>query len=309
MKKLLIAIVMAMSAGLVWALPTVQEVQAQVQAGHYDQAQTMMSEVVAAKPGSAKAHYLYAEILAHNKQFGQAAEQARLARTADPAIGFTEPEKFRAFERLLEQEQHPSSAKAEAGAGLSSSTAAALPAVVSPVPVREDTGWHVPGWAWVAGGLALAVLAWRAIAGSFASPMRSMQTAPAMPMGGSPGYGGGPGYGPGSAPGYGPGYQPGYGGAPGNTALRTGMAVAGGVAAGMLLDEALHRGGHEAGGAAGAAGAASSGVASGMQPGFFDADASGQAATELEDRPIDFGNGGDWDGGSSDSGSSGDGGW
>ena len=63
-----------------WAAPTVDAVQAEVQRGNYAQAETMMQEVVNARPGSAKAHYIYAEILAHNKRFDEAAKQAASAR-------------------------------------------------------------------------------------------------------------------------------------------------------------------------------------------------------------------------------------
>ena len=48
--------------------------------GGYSQAEGMMREVVDAKPGSAKAHYIYAEILAHSGSFSKAAEEAGNAR-------------------------------------------------------------------------------------------------------------------------------------------------------------------------------------------------------------------------------------
>jgi|GEM_PF-3188348 len=44
----------------------------------------MMSEVVAAKPDSAKAHYIYAEMLAHNRNFTKASKEAARARQLDP---------------------------------------------------------------------------------------------------------------------------------------------------------------------------------------------------------------------------------
>ena len=60
----------------------------------------MMQEVVAAKPQSAKAHYLYAEILAHDAKFSDAAAQARRAREIDPALSFTnDPEEVPQFSR------------------------------------------------------------------------------------------------------------------------------------------------------------------------------------------------------------------
>ena len=44
----------------------------------------MMSEVVAAKPDSAKAHYISAEVPAHNRNFTKASKEAARARKLDP---------------------------------------------------------------------------------------------------------------------------------------------------------------------------------------------------------------------------------
>ena len=66
----------------------------------------MMREVVAAKPDNARAHYVYAEILAHGGKLDQAVEAARTARTIDPDVKFTDPEKFRTFEASLLRAQN-----------------------------------------------------------------------------------------------------------------------------------------------------------------------------------------------------------
>src|ERR1700743_245499 len=88
------------------ALPSVNEVQAAVKAGDFPKAESMMQEVVADKPQSAKAHYLYAEILAHDAKFADAAAQARKAREIDPALSFTnDPAKFRSSEQDLQRAQ------------------------------------------------------------------------------------------------------------------------------------------------------------------------------------------------------------
>ena len=68
MKKLIACIALAGLSALAWALPTQQQVEAQVRQGNYAQAESMMREVVAAKPDNARAHYVYAEILAHERQ-------------------------------------------------------------------------------------------------------------------------------------------------------------------------------------------------------------------------------------------------
>src|SRR6478736_1773568 len=114
MKKLIACVALAGLSVLAWALPTLQQVEAQVGQGNYAQAESMMREVVAAKPDSARAHYVYAEILAHERKLAQAVEEARLARTIDPDVKFTDPEKFRTFEAALLRAQSPATRTAPA---------------------------------------------------------------------------------------------------------------------------------------------------------------------------------------------------
>jgi len=262
------------------ALPTVEAVQAEVRAGHYTQAESMLREVVAARPDSAKAHYLYAEMLAHNRRFGAAAQEARLAKQIDPAVRFTQPEKFTAFEQLLEREQR-------------ADTSASRASVVQHAqPLAERGG--VPGWIWGAGGAAIAFLLWRLF-----GARKNVGVGPA-------GFGTGGVMGApaatASSPAYTPGYPAGSTPAPaaGSGMLGTGLAVAGGLAAGMLA-ERLFEGHHERGLSGGAIGGSDA-----LAPGMFGGGTSrNEAADELENRSIDFGNGDDWggdDGGGMDAG-------
>jgi hypothetical protein len=270
------------------ALPSVDAVQAEVQKGRYAQAETMMQEVVAAKPGSARAHYIYAEILAHNKRFDEARRQVSAAREIDPALSFTEPAKFRSLEQLLSRE-----AQAE-------KPAAALAAPVlreSPrAPVEPQRSQGIPGWVWAFGLAGVAAVIWMMTRRRAVAPGGTMM-APAMG-----GVGGGIG-----PTGYGPGYGPGYAqpGSSGPGMLGVGLAAAGGVAAGMLAERLLDGGRREAGG-----NAAVGGGASGLVPGMFDDAPGSSPARELEDRPVDFGNGDGWGGGDAggDAGGGGDGG-
>ncbi|MDE2277091.1 MAG: tetratricopeptide repeat protein, partial [Burkholderiales bacterium] len=94
-----------LAAASAFALPDVAQVRSAVAQGHYGQAEAMMREVLAAKPDSARAHYVLAEILAHERRFGEAAAQAQRAAALDPSLAFTEPAKFRAFAGLLDREQ------------------------------------------------------------------------------------------------------------------------------------------------------------------------------------------------------------
>lgn len=84
-----------------WATPTETAVQAQIQKGRYDEAESMMAQVLAAKPDSPKAHYLYAQILAKRGRLDMARQHAAKARQLDPSIGFTTRARFESFERRI----------------------------------------------------------------------------------------------------------------------------------------------------------------------------------------------------------------
>ena len=302
-KHLVAVFVLTTSALTAWALPTVDAVQAEVQRGNYAQAEVMMQDVVAAKPGSARAHYIYAEILSHNKRFGEAAKEAARARQIDPALSFTDPVKFKALESLLEREQVAARPRAAATAVPPMATAPVAVARPAPEPASG-----VPSWVWVLGLAGVAALVWRLVSRrqQAASPGMGMANMPMAPPQAA-------GYGPVNAPGYGagaaPGYAPGYGQAPsrGSGLMGVGLGVAGGVAAGMLAEKMLH-GGHDSSSNAGLA--QGSGLGS---PGMFDdAQVNNPAARELEQRPVDFGNGDGWGGDNADAGGGDDqggGGW
>ena len=302
MKKFVIGLLMFCAASMAWALPTLPEVEAQTKAGNFAQAENMMAEVVAAKPGSAKAHYIYAEILAHNASFSKASTEAAKARELDPKIGFTDPDKFRSFEQTLQRELNPPARPRATTTERSTSSVAPTQVQAAPAETRSP---GIPGWVWVGGLVLIGIVVWKMMSRSSA-PGGSSALATA---GGQGGYGAPGGFGPGGpgaagGPGYGPGYGPGGApvGRPGGGLLGTGLAVAGGVAGGMLLDEMLHKRGNDGGGSSNIGGF----DPNGYQPG------GDSAARDLADRPMDFGNGGDWDsGGSSDSGSgdSGGGSW
>jgi len=290
MKKTLVGVWLVLACAVAWAVPTVQQVQAEVEQGRYAQAETMMREVVDAKPGSAKAHYLYAEILAHNGSFAKASEEAGKAKQLDPGIRFTQPEKFQSFEKLLEREQKVLQRSEATAPGATLPTAAASP------PLHTPTG-GIPSWVWLAGLGGVGYLLWRGFSRSQATPAPGGATAGPGTMPAT-GYAAAPigGYGSGAGVMNPPVASPSGG------LLKTGLAVAGGVAAGMLVDEMLHR-----------RQGAGTDQLSGLQHGMFDAPpAYDDAASELERRSVDFGNGGDWDASSGDAnpgGGSDDGGW
>lgn len=280
----------ALWTGAVQALPNVDEVQAAVQRGDYPGAEKMVREVLAAKPDSARGHYVLAEILAHERQFAEAAEHARRARTLDPAIKFTNAAKFNEFEQLLQRQQAARSTATPATVSPAAPPPRALPAERAAEPA---SGGGVPIWLLVVGAVVFIALAVRWMSRRASAPAGYPSAQPAA----SGGYGmGGNGMG-----GYGPGMPQGpTSGGPG--LMGVGLAAAGGVAAGMLAEKLLHGGHDEARNLP-----RDSGSQGGLIPGSFDSDA-GSAADALSRRDVDFGSGDGWDsGGSSDSGDNGGG--
>jgi hypothetical protein len=272
-------------------------VDAQVQKGHYAQAEAMMQEVVAAKPQSGRAHYVYAQILAHNGRFSQAAAEEARARHLDPAMKFSDPQDVRSFEQLLEKERRrapsdgtPLGSLGPTGAALPGTTMATTNAAapsrrMAPDAVSQPVAPSgLPAWVWPVGIVALAFVAWRMLRSAGGNAGRSMA---ASPYGASP-------EGPGG--GYPPGGMNGPAAAPtaGSGLMGVGLAAAGGVAAGMLAEKLLERGNDPRG-----------------SDRFYDRPADAASvpdsdARALEDRSVDFGSGNDWgDGGSGDIGGGG----
>lgn len=290
MKRFLVAASFAALTCSAFALPTIGEVQSEIGKGHYARAEEMTREVVAAKPDSARARYVHAEILAHNQRFAQAAEEASQARRLDPGLSFTDPEKFRTFTQLLTRQQSQgavSSALPPAAAFKPAQFAGAAPA---------NHGGGLPSWAWAGVAGLLAMLAWRALGARQQArpewPPAMPAAAGPLPTGGAAGGAGFSGYAPApSAPASAP--------APaGNGLWGTGMAVAGGVAAGMLAEKLFE--GHRESGAA----AALPPAYRASEPGGVDErSARDVAAQELEQRSIDMGNGDDWGGNDRDTSS------
>lgn len=274
MKRWMALLLMAFVTVASWALPTVDQVQAEVAKGNYAAAEVMMRDVLAERPKSARAHYVLAEILAHNGRLDDARQEAKRARELDPAISFTPREKFEDFERALARGGRP--AAGVAPSRMANPSPGVVERPVAPAPAARSSG--VPGWLWGVGGAVIAVLLFRMLA-----RRRAAAAEPMAGWGGQAGAGAGMG---GMA-----------GGSPSRSGLLgAGLAGAGGFAAGMLAERLLH-GDRDSGNPAGGGGAALS---------------DGGGDDEFSRRSIDFGSGGnDWGsdaggGGSSDGGGGGD---
>jgi hypothetical protein len=203
------------------ALPSVDQIYQAEKAGHMDQAQQMITQVLKARPNSAKAHFIQSELFAKQGYLSQARSELNDAERLDASEDFAKPQ---ALQEL----------KAQLGAGEQSHRATSGQMVQT---ARSETRfpWGTLLIAAVVIGLLMMVF------------RRRSTVVQQYPASGGPGYGGAPGYGPG--PGYGP--PPMGGGGVGSGivgGLASGLAVGAGVVAGEevahhFLDGDRHEGG------------------------------------------------------------------
>jgi hypothetical protein len=221
------------------ALPTPKDIESAVQAGHLAQAESMLREVIEAKPESAKAHYELGQVLSRQSRYPEAQAALKRAKDLDPSLKFAQSaEKFNEISNKVSQ-QLANPPKAPANTTSHESAA--------PLPLT---------WIWVGIG-ALGLMAFLIYRNRPQSQNNRNATASMPPRGfgtqyapvaQAPGYEqpryGQPGYG---QPGYGqPGYAP-----PTGSGMGAGVAGAvvgglAGVAAGYALSKAMGGDGNHA---------------------------------------------------------------
>jgi uncharacterized protein len=250
MRRLLVAA--TLSLGMTFAVlgaapafadgdPTMSQIYAAAEGGHLDQAQQMITQVLADRPNSAKAHYVQAELYAKEGKTPLARSELGTAERLNPGLtDFSQ----RSVQELKSQ------------LGLSVSRPLESERAVS-FPTRSAT--HFPwGTLLILAGVVAVLL----------MVFRRRNTYNQYPSGAGPGMGGAPGanYGPG--PGYGPGPMGGGGIGSGIAGgLASGLAVGAGVVAGEELAHHFLDGGHRDGGVIPSADAA--------EPGYSNSDMGG----------------------------------
>jgi hypothetical protein len=103
MKKYLLALaasLMLVSAAA-FALPSAAQIEQSMTQRNWQQADAQLSEVLQAHPDSAKAHYLYAQVLDREGRYAEALSQVQQARTLDPSVKFTDLSRFNATEARI----------------------------------------------------------------------------------------------------------------------------------------------------------------------------------------------------------------
>ncbi len=238
-KALLLGVLLSFSV-LAQALPSPKEIEAEVRAGHFEQAEIQLRQVIAEKPSSAKAHYELGQVLAREGRYIEAEQELRRAQAIDPALKFaSSPQKFDELLAKVGQRNAPPLPVASSSPQAAAARAPAPHAAATAPAAREESS-SLP-WGLIAlviGGIALFVFWMRRAASSNVLARPAM---PASPAGfGHSSYSPAPNYHPGTAPGYG-GYPPATPAGSGMGSAVTGAVVGGlaGMAAGYALSKAL----------------------------------------------------------------------
>lgn len=243
---LAVAALLGCSLAMAQSEPTLKQVFDEAQAGRIEQAQVMMQQVLVAHPGSAKAHFVQAELFARQGKAGLAREALATAEKLTPGLAFAKPEAVTALRAQLAAKNNTQS-----NIGATSSRAVQAAAPVAPA---ASFPW---GIVLALGGGAIAIFIY----------MQRKKEAAVMPQGayanqapqqgslnGQQGFGMAnnmpqnmnPGMNNGMNPGMNNGMNPGYGQPQGNGmggrimgGLATGLAVGAGVMAAQAIGKSL----------------------------------------------------------------------
>jgi hypothetical protein len=211
--------------------PTMEQIYTAAAGGHLDQAQQMITQVLADHPTSGKAHYVQAELYAKEGKTALARSELGTAEQLKPGLPFANPRSVQELKAQL---------------GLRTGTIS--PTVIRSVPAEPRFPW---GTALILAGVV--AMLWMV----FRRRNTYVQYPAAGPgMGGAPGTYGPSGYGP--APMGGGGIGSGIAGG-----LASGLAVGAGVVAGEELAHHFLDGGRSGGGVIPPAEAGESGFSNG----------------------------------------------
>lgn len=92
-----------------WAadsLPTIDQIYLAEQAGRADEAQRMIAQVLAARPASAKAHYVQAEVYARAGKMTLARAELAKAQQLEPSMAFAKPHAIAELRAQLAARSH-----------------------------------------------------------------------------------------------------------------------------------------------------------------------------------------------------------
>ena len=188
LQRMLLALTLALAAGWALALPSPKDIEAAVGAGQLPQGETMLREVLQAKPQSAKAHYELGQVLARQGKYFEAQQALDQAKTIDPTLKFaTSPEAFaKTYDTVLAQVRGAPSAKPSVATVAAPVVPVAQPAPASPAPSGGFNLMYV--WIAAAGLVVLGLVLRRraAAAPAMVAPAAHTAAPAGMPPAGQP---------------------------------------------------------------------------------------------------------------------------
>lgn len=242
-KSLLLGGLLCLST-CVLALPSPKDIEASVQAGQFDRAETQLREVLREKPSSARAHYELGQVLAREGRYFEAEQMLRQAQKLEPSLKFaSSTEQFnQLLGRLEAKTRMPSTALSGDSAAPSSAALNTRAARQQAAPAQAQFTPSVPwGWLLLGGGALAALAVWIRRAATAQRIATAPSTSPLDDQGFGRSYGPAPAY-PGPYQGVPAGTPaPGGGTGSGMGSTVTGAVVGGiaGVAAGYALSKML----------------------------------------------------------------------
>src|ERR1700722_8029135 len=180
---LALVLTLACAGPVLAADATVEQVYQTARAGHLDEAQQLMDQVLKDHPNSAKAHYVEAELSAKAGNLARGRTELAEAQRLDPSGAFAKPEALAALQREL------------AGRGTTSrGPTGYYPS--APPPRAQERRSGIP-WPIILLVVAGVLIAW-ALLSRRNPPQYPQYPGSVPPPGGVPGggYGAPPGYGP-----------------------------------------------------------------------------------------------------------------
>ncbi|NIE63756.1 tetratricopeptide repeat protein [Burkholderia sp. Ax-1719] len=156
MKKFLVAVFasLAFVSGLAFAVPSVQQIESAMSQGDWQRADSGLTEVLQAHPDNARAHYLYAQVLNREGRYADALTQVEQAKSLDPQIRFTQPQRFAQVEAKIRSDATRAGATSTSRTSNPFAQQSAAPAAMAAAAAPQH---HGPGMGmWI--GIAIVVI-------------------------------------------------------------------------------------------------------------------------------------------------------
>ncbi|MCG5073652.1 tetratricopeptide repeat protein [Paraburkholderia tagetis] len=155
MKKYLIALFasLALVSGLAFAVPSVQQIESAMSQGDWQRADSGLTQVLQAHPDNARAHYLYAQVLNREGRYADALAQVQQAKSLDPQIRFTQPQRFAQVEAKIRSDATRAGATTTSRTNnpfAQQQTQAAAPAALAAAAVPQKHGPGMGMWIGIA---------------------------------------------------------------------------------------------------------------------------------------------------------------